>query len=67
MLYNIYNEAWGDDLVVGVSDMPANLFSCFSFLCCLGDILCAHTRAPYEILGLIIPVYNHLINLCLGP
>ena len=67
ILYIISNAAWGVERVVGVSDIHATRFSCLIFLCCFVDILCAHTSAPYVSLGLIIPVYTHLISFGLGP
>ena len=57
----------GVERVVGVKDIHAIRFSCFSFLCCFVDRLCAHTSAPYVSFGLIMPVYTHLISFGFGP
>ena len=46
ILYIISSAAWGVDLVVGVNDIQAILFSSFIFLCCLVVRECAQTSAP---------------------
>ena len=57
----------GVDLVVGVRDRHANIFSFLSFFKCFCLRQCPHTRQAYVSFGLIIPVYTHLINFGFGP
>ena len=68
MLYNISKDACGVDLVVGVKDMHASLFSFLSLsMCFFFRKLGYHMLLAYDNFGLTTPVKTHRINLGFGP